>query len=310
MVFWSSDSFQRELHLSELDVNIETLKLETSWHRLIMNWLSCLAWHSFALSVLNIQMKAYLSWSDLIIFHLFISPSKNGWESYHGLDLCFLPRSDRYLEAWAHQNIQSVLQPVFGLDKICTADLIVGNLYDNVHNEQSWRPPLTFQWRSRWFSMLKTFSRQNVVKYEFYVCWMFFIIIRFSPMCSWFGATMLTMLMCYIYNLKYIYIAGFFVRIQIVYKWDYCSAFVSAGAFLVKIPPNIGNEHKSWHLLWSSSDPHVLILWLSGWLCGRCDLSLGIIGVMGQQSYIRSLIMAKYHNQEEETQDNNEGWYS
>ena len=210
MVFWSSDSFQRELHLSELDVNIETLKLETSWHRLIMNWLSCLAWHSFALSVLNIQMKAYLSWSDLIIFHLFISPSKNGWESYHGLDLCFLPRLDRYLEAWAHQNIQSVLQPIFGLDKICTADLIVGNLYDNVHNEQSWRPPLTFQWRSRWFSMLKTFSRQNVVKYEFYVCWMFFIIIGFSPMCSWFGPTILTMLMCYIYNLKYIYIAGLF----------------------------------------------------------------------------------------------------
>ena len=102
-----------------------------------------------------------------------------------------------------------------------------------------------------------------------------------------------TMLMCYIYNLKYIYIAGFFVRIQIVYKWDYCSAFVSAGAFLVKIPPNIGNEHKSWHLLWSSSCPHVLIPWLS------CDLSPGIIGVMGQQSYIKTLIMAKYHNQRE-----------
>ena len=235
MVFWSSDSFQRELHLSELDVNIETLKLETPWHRLIMNWLSCLAWHSFALSVLNIQMKAYLSWTDLIIFHLFISPSKNGWESYHGLDLCFLPQPDRYLEAWAHQNIQSVLQPIFGLDKICTADLIVGNLYDNVNNEQPWRPPLTFQWRSRWFSMLKTFSRQNVVKYEFYVCWMFFIIIRFCPMCSWFGVTILTMLMCYIYNLKYIYIAGIFLLEYKLYINEITVQLLSQpGPFLLK----------------------------------------------------------------------------
>ena len=111
----------------------------------------------------------------------------------------------------------------------------MGNLYDNVNNEQPWRPPLTFQWRSRWFSVLKTFSRQNEVKYEFYVCWMFFIIIRFCPMCSWFGVTILTMLMCYIYNLKYIYIAGIFLLEYKLYINEITVQLLSQpGPFLLK----------------------------------------------------------------------------
>ena len=111
------------------------------------------------------------------------------------------------------------------------------------------------------------------------------------------------MLVCYIYNLKYIYIAGFFVGIQIVYKWDYSSAFVSAVSFLLGIPRILEmNRTLGTCCDWVASALMTirmrLIMRLLRFVAGS------IIGVMGQQSYIRSLIMAKYHNQEEETQDN------
>lgn len=110
----------------------------------------------------------------------------------------------------------------------------------------------------------------------------------------WFEGS--TMLMCYIYNLKYIYIAGFFVRIQIVYKWDYCSAFVSAISFLLRIPRILEmNRTLGTCCDWVSAALMTirmrLVMRLLRFVVG-C-----IIGVMGQQSYIKTLIMAKYHNQ-------------
>lgn len=102
--------------------------------------------------------------------------------------------------------------------------------------------------------------------------------------------------MCYIYNLKYIYIAGFFVGIQIVYKWDYCLAFVSAISFLLGILRILEmNRTLGTCCDWVASALMTirmrLIMRLLRFVAG-C-----IIGVMGQQSYIKTLITAKYHNQ-------------
>ena len=197
---------------------------------------------------------------------------------------------DRYLEPWAHHNKLCCSQYLVWIKYAQLILLWVISMIMLIMSSQT--PTSNLSMKVQIILHAQGFSPAKCNKTCVFVSVDVLIIIGYSPVCSWFGATMLTMLMCYIYNLKYIYIAGFFVGIQIVYKWDYRWAFVSVWVFLVK---NLRILEMNTSL--GTCCDRVATLWLSGWLCGDWDLLLGIIGVMGQQSYIKLLIMAKYHNQ-------------